>query len=122
VVLLVFKSSILGEVSACPWDPKSVLLRLAKFLLKALVEDYYEHTILIALGSRSYLYTSSLWRQESNLYDDISDANIQTDRRGLFRLGVILLPDLEHIYILPPKNTVSPIIGFDIGASAIVTC
>ena len=30
------KSSILREVSVCPWSPKAVLLSIAKFLLEAL--------------------------------------------------------------------------------------
>ena len=41
VVLLDLKSSILREVQACPRGPKTILFRLAKFLLKVLISDSY---------------------------------------------------------------------------------
>jgi hypothetical protein len=43
VVLLDFKSSILREVQACPRGPKTILFRLAKFLLKVLISDSYSY-------------------------------------------------------------------------------
>ena len=54
------KSSILREVSVCPWSPKAVLFSIAKFLFEALttapiyriehISNYYSPWITIGLA------------------------------------------------------------------------